>query len=181
MSKCFVVLGMHRSATSLAAKGLCDSGVNMGEDMLGPSGSNRFGHYENRRFVQLNEVILARASGSWDRPPSHDQITAAGAALASRIEQTVKMESAGHELWGFKDPRTTLTIECYWPYLENPHLIICFRNPVQVAASLQKRDGFGLAKGMGLATEYNKRLLDFLQRHYMTGAAIIEAKGENYE
>lgn len=191
MSKCFIILGCHRSATSLAAKGLHDVGVHMGEDLLGKSPSNPYGHYENRRFVDLNDTILQKAGGSWDRPPAHEKILKAGNDLSSRISQAVSMESTGHQLWGFKDPRTTLTIECYWPQLENPHLIVCFRNPVQVAVSLQKRDGFNLAKGMGLATEYNKRLLDFLQRHYLKlsgslhvtqfGSAIVESKGENYE
>lgn len=172
---------MHRSATSLAAKGLHDAGVHMGEDLIGSDSSNPHGHFENRRFVELNNAILGRAAtnGRWDNPPTHEQIIAAGRALSNRIEQLVAMESSGHELWGFKDPRTTLTIECFWPYLENPHLVVCFRNPVEVAVSLQKRDGFPLARGMGLANEYNKRILNFLHTHYLTGSAIVESKGEN--
>lgn len=170
---------MHRSATSLAAKGLHDAGVHMGEDLIGACSSNPKGHFENRRFVELNDAILTRAGGSWHRPPAAEKILKAGKDLAGRIQQTVAMESRGHELWGFKDPRTTLTIECFWEYLQNPHLVVCFRNPVEVAVSLQKRDGFPLAKGMGLANEYNKRMLAFLHTHYLTGSAIVESKGEN--
>jgi len=125
--KTFIVLGMHRSATSLAAKGLHESGVYMGEDLLGKNSSNPYGHFENRRFVQLNDALLDRAGGKWDKPPEHARIIKAGQELSSRIEQTVAMESKGHEFWGWKDPRTTLTIQCYWQYLTNPHLIICFR------------------------------------------------------
>lgn len=175
--KTFIVLGMHRSATSLAAKGLHDAGVHMGEDLLGADVSNPNGHFENRRFVELNDAILCKSRGSWQDPPPEADILAAGRMLAGRIKQTVDMEGAGHELWGWKDPRTTLTIGCYWEYLQNPHLIVCFRNPVEVAVSLQKRDGFALAKGMGLANEYNKRLLNFLHKRYLTGAAIVDAKG----
>lgn len=180
MTKAFIILGMHRSATSLAAKGLHDAGVHMGEDLLGAMPSNDYGHFENRRFVELNDAILDRAGGSWANPPLEEKIINAGRQLSERIKQTIANESAGHELWGWKDPRTTLTIGCYWQHLENPHLVICFRNPVQVAVSLQKRDGFPLAKGMALANEYNKRLMDFLHRHYMTGAAIVESKGEKH-
>ena len=174
--KTFIVLGMHRSATSLAAKGLHESGVYMGEDLLGKNSSNPYGHFENRRFVQLNDALLDRAGGKWDKPPEHARIIKAGQELSSRIEQTVAMESKGHEFWGWKDPRTTLTIQCYWQYLTNPHLIICFRNPVEVAVSLKKRNGFSLAQGVGLATEYNKRILEFLSKNYLTGAAIIDSK-----
>lgn len=176
MMKTFIVLGMHRSATSLAAKGLHESGVWMGEDLIGVTPSNPYGHYENRRFVQLNCDILQKAGGSWDRPPSKEKIISAGKALSDRIKQTIEMESSGHKLWGWKDPRNTLTIDCYWPHLQGAHLIVCFRNPVEVAASLSKRDGFSLAKGLGLANEYNKRLMEFLNRQYLTGAAIVTAK-----
>lgn len=176
--KTFIILGMHRSATSLAAKGLYESGVYMGEDLLGKCASNPYGHYENRRFVQLNDVILDRAGGSWDRPPEHAKIIKASKDLSGRIEQIISMESNGHEFWGWKDPRTALTIECYWQYLTNPHLIVCFRNPVEVAVSLKKRNGFPLVQGIGLATEYNKRILEFLSKTYLTGAAIIDSKKE---
>ena len=176
--KTFVVLGMHRSATSLAAKGLHDSGVFMGEDLIGACPSNIYGHYENRRFVELNNAILLKSGGSWDNPPAEEKILDAGKQLKNRIEQTIAQESANREFWGWKDPRTTLTIKCYWNYLENPHVIACFRNPVQIAQSLQKRDGTPLAQGIRLATEYNRRLFDFLNKHYMTGAAIVDVKKE---
>jgi len=172
--KTFIVLGMHRSATSLAAKGLHDAGVYMGEDLIGKTPSNPYGHYENRRFVEINEIVLSKAGGSWDNPPVPEKIWKAGWDLKDRIQQTLAIEGQSKEFWGWKDPRTTLTIECFWQYLVNPHLIVCFRNPVQVAQSLQKRDGFNLARGMSLANEYNTRLISFLSRHYLAGAAIKE-------
>ena len=170
--KTFVVLGMHRSATSLCAKGLHEAGVHMGTDLLGAIPSNPFGHYENRAFVQLNDVILSAAGGSWDNPPPEKDIVKAGMTLRTRIRETIERESAGQELWGWKDPRTTLTIKCYWDYLVNPHIFACFRHPVSVAKSLAKRDGFSLAEGVRLAAEYNTRLLDFMYNCYLTGGTI---------
>ena len=51
--KTIVVLGMHRSATSLIAKGL-DAVCHMGDDMLEPAKDNPEGFYENKRFLDLN-------------------------------------------------------------------------------------------------------------------------------
>ena len=69
-NKTFIVLGMHRSATSLLARGLHMSDIVMGERLLGKSESNKYGHWEDVDFVELNESILHSAGGTWDNPPS---------------------------------------------------------------------------------------------------------------
>ena len=165
--KTFIVLGMHRSATSLCAKGLYESGVHMGEVLLRECESNIYGHFENTVFVGLNQAILKEAGGSWDNPPPEQGIIEAGEKLKDRIKDTIKQQGEGKELWGWKDPRTTLTIRCYFNYLINPHIFACFRSPIEVAKSLTARDGFSLAQGVRLANEYNTRLLDFMYNHYL--------------
>lgn len=159
--KTFVVLGMHRSATSLVTKGL--SGIiNIGSVIMPAGRGNPWGHFENMRFVEMNDAILSAAGGSWDNPPQEEAILSLKNEFADRIQRLVKQESEGHELWGWKDPRTTLTIKLYLPYLINPHFIACFREPHEVALSLNKRDGFPIENGIRLAKEYNDRLLKFL-------------------
>ena len=64
--------------------------------------------------------------------------------------------------YGWKDPRTTLTIRLYLPYLENPHFISCFREPDEVAKSLVAVGGFTLESAKKLTKIYNQRLLKFL-------------------
>lgn len=159
MNKTFIVLGMHRSATSLVAGGLKKMDINMGKKLLGADKSNPFGHFEDRVFMKLNTKILEQAGGSWDNPPSETNIIEAGKELSGEIRELTNKQG----LWGWKDPRTTLTIKCYLPYLENPHFICCFRKPLEVAKSLQKREGWSIDKGIELTKEYNKRLLRFLE------------------
>ena len=163
--KTFVVLGMHRSATSLVAGGLKSMGVHMGEDLLGPAKDNPKGFFENRDFVRLNREILQAAGGMWSRPPSHEAIVATKKQFDERIWRLIK--SSDHELWGFKDPRMVLTIDLYLPYIKNPHFITCFRDPMEVARSLNVRNDFSIERGIALANEYNKRLIEFLTRQYM--------------
>ena len=50
----------------------------------------------------------------------------------------------------------------YLPYLENPHFICCFREPMEVAKSLKRRNDMPIKKGLKLAKVYNSRLLKFI-------------------
>lgn len=161
--KTFVVLGMHRSATSLVAKSL-HSEISMGDKLLPPTSDNPLGYFEDEEFMQLNIKILRRAGGDWRNPPSEDKILQVADLFESRIRAIVEERNSRGINWGWKDPRTTLTIRLYLPYLVNPHFVSCFRDPQEVAASLVRRDShfFTQEKALALANEYNQRLLKFL-------------------
>ena len=161
-TKTFIVLGMHRSATSLVAGGLHNFGVDMGKKLLGGPDSN-YNELEDMDFLRLNWKILKEAGGSWDNPPSEKKILALKEKFAPEIKKLVENKSG---LWGWKDPRTTLTIKLYLPYLKNPHFICCFRDPLEVAKSLYKRQKMPIEKGLKLAGIYNQRLLKFLRELY---------------
>jgi len=79
----------------------------------------------------------------------------------------MKKKNAPGKNWGWKDPRTTLTIEAYLPYLIKPHFYACFRDPKDVAKSLEIRNNFPISKGIELAKIYNKRLFEFLKNQYL--------------
>lgn len=161
--KTFVVLGMHRSATSLVAKGM-SSVVHLGDahNMLEPAKDNPEGFFENKRFLELNQEILFKAGGNWLEPPSEEKILEQKSWAESKIAQLIKEEATGHLLWGWKEPRTTLTIRLYHHILPQPHYIACFRNRDEVARSLSVRGGMSIQKGLRCADIYNARLLQFL-------------------
>ena len=154
--KTFVVLGMHRSATSLVSQGLDVAGVDMGR-------VTHF-HHEDMAFPRLNERILQAAGGSWHDPPEHEAIM----AQEDRFRQDIKnllgrrYQCRRSHLIGWKDPRTTLTIELYAPYLVRPHYVSIIRDSNDIAKSLQARNGFSLEKGRHLALLYHARLIRFL-------------------
>lgn len=166
--KTFVILGMHRSATSLVAKGM-DNVIHLGdeEDMLPPAPDNPQGFYENKKFIELNDEILFAAGGNWLEPPAHEKILEVESRFEKPIKTLLREESYASDIWGWKDPRTTLTIELYHKHLENPHYIACFRDPIQVAESLNKRNGYSLQKGLTCALEYNYRLIRFLSEKHL--------------
>jgi len=120
-----VVIGMHRSGTSLVAELLADLGVNMGA-----SG----GLWEDRRFVALNRRILAQAGGDWAHPPEHGAIVDAGCDYIDEI-RTLAQTAAG----GWKDPRNSLTLSCYVPFVPDLRLVAVRRRRVDVVVSLMRR------------------------------------------
>jgi len=181
--KTIVVLGMHRSATSLVAKALSNE-IYWGkpDQLIGPGPGNPLGHFEHADFMNLNAAILSKAQffgeGSID-PNARDYLTPRREAiLAFRDEFAPKMKAlvkrmteeateAGYALWGWKDPRNSLTAELWHPYLENPHYIVCFRESDKVAASLYQRDrtnGRSERQCRRLCDEYNERIFDFMMR-----------------
>lgn len=156
--KTFIILGMHRSATSLVAGGISNT-VDMGSNS---------GHYENQEIKKINQSILKLFNGKWDNPPPellHCLVRFQESGIIDRMKKALsKYEQPRwiEPLIGWKDPRTTLTIRLWLPYLENPHFICCYREPLEVAKSLQKRNGFTIEKGLKLAKIYNDRIKSFM-------------------
>lgn len=159
----FIVLGTHRSATSQIAKALHKSGVYMGQDLLKPDQWNPEGYYESIQFIRLNDEILRLAGGTWFNPPSRLDINKVINLVADKIKSLLMHQSVGRKSWGWKDPRTVLTIDAYMPFLEDPFFIICMRDPKKVALSLNKIHGFSLEYGIKLAEIYNNRIIEFME------------------
>src|SRR5207237_264153 len=62
--------------------------------------------------------------------------------------------------WGWKDPRTSLTIPLWLELVPDLRVVVCLRNPLDVALSLRKRGMFSYSSSLLLWLEYNERLLD---------------------
>lgn len=169
------VLGMSRAGTSLTARLLGLAGVYLGseEELLGKelhqlaaegeevlvkaTGSNPAGHWEHYRLMRLNERILRRLGGSWRDPPQLPPGWEVSEDLASeRLEARVLLAEsfADHALWAWKDPRNSLTLPFWRQLLPRMRHVICVRNPVDVAASLQRRDGIPPEWGVDLWLTY---------------------------
>ena len=161
------IAGMHRSGTSMVTKILHDAGFYLGQesDLVPPDPPRPEAHWENKRFVRINREILARLGGAWDCPPplpidwttgDLDSYRAAAEALLA--------DFAGREPWAWKDPRNCLTLPFWQAILGTVPVVIVVRNPLEVAQSLRRRNGFSLALGLTLWQAYNQRLCDAVAR-----------------
>ena len=157
-----VVMGMHRSGTSMLTRMLNICGMYLGEekDMMKSGGDNPEGFWENLIPVSINDRILSRFGGSWKTVPHIPNGWIFGRDFSFIIKDIRNFIDSlgGNEWWGFKDPRMSLTFSL-WNFIYPFHKIICLRNPYDVAKSLNKRDKFSLEKGIDLWFEYNKNIV----------------------
>ncbi|CAI9403294.1 sulfotransferase [Nocardioides sp. T2.26MG-1] len=159
-----VVLGMHRSGTSLTAHILGDLGWYLGrpEELLGPREDNPDGFFERADVQVLNDRILSQVGASWDGPPGPDELLGLGDEVDEHVAALIASmgKDAGASPFALKDPRLCVL----WPLWErqlppSARLVLTFRHPAEVAASLQRRDGMPLVTGLALWEEYVRRAL----------------------
>ena len=171
MTRQFVVLGMHRSGTSLTASILDALGVNMGDKMLGAMVGNKYGHFESVEFLELNMEILEAAGGDWHHPPEKEEILDVEPMFHDRIRLLVSKYNQDNDKWGWKDPRTCLTIPLFHKHLSDPTYIVTRRDPDAIAYSLFRRHEpvyefqpthWYVDHWATLAHEYNVRIAKFL-------------------
>lgn len=136
------VLGVGRSGTSLGARALNVLGVDLGPEdtMLPPSEVNPKGFWEQREVIELNGEILAALGGDWwcppPRPPGWERADSMD-VFRARIADLVERYFGRSSRWGFKDPRTTLTLPLWRSVVGEFDHVICLRNPLEVMASAE--------------------------------------------
>ena len=153
-----VVLGMHRSGTSAVSRILNLLGADIGpETDLLTEYDNPAGHWESKSLVACNDRILASYGRSWDFPPW----LAPGweySARASRLlpEMTETFKAVYHSgPWVWKDPRTCLTFPLWRRVLgTEAKVVLVFRDPGSVVASVKRRDGIPSLYAVGLWHHY---------------------------
>jgi len=136
-----VVLGVHRSGTSMLSLILQKLGVRMGARQLKGNESGEYG--EDLDFLDLNKRILAAAGGSWDVPPARKAILDTAGEFREEIAALVWERNGEFPIWGWKDPRTMLTAPLFHPHLEDPYYVCIFRPAKEIVASLRRRNGDG--------------------------------------
>ena len=162
------ILGMHRSGTSLLTRLLNLLGVELGspEDFTTePFADNPKGYWEHYPIAAISDAILKRYGGSWDEPPLLPPAWETGAAiddLRHRAQQLIQ-EFAEVQLWGWKDPRTCLTLPFWQQLLPNLRYVICLRNPVDVARSIEQRDSLSAEKSSNLWFTYVSSALNYTE------------------
>jgi hypothetical protein len=162
-SRPVAIAGMHRSGTSMVAKLLQQAGLNLGDeaDLMPPATENPEGFYEHLQFVRLNDEVLNVAGAGWDCPPAagfnwDDSALDTFRARARRLAVPL----AERAPWGWKDPRTSLTLPFWRSALGPLRIVAVVRNPLEVVTSLHRRNAFSTALGLTLWQIYAERILN---------------------
>ena len=156
-----VILGMHRSGTSCVSRTLNLMGATIrlrdAPELVAPDGEI---HWEPSSLIWINDEILARSQGTWDRPPERVQPTTRDYLRCRRF----LWDYSGEQTAIFKDPRLCLTYPVWREVLPEHSVVVSIRHPMNVARSLQRRDGMEIDRGLALWTTYNQRILEVIGR-----------------
>ena len=157
------VTGMHRSGTSLIGQLLHNCGPYLGSYRLlaNPAPDNLDGYWEHPEVRQINDDILAHFGGGWDMAPAMPEGWEKLAELEP-LRQRARLliqQFDTQTFWGWKDPRTALTMPFWRQLVPGLKVVVCVRNPLEVAHSLSQRGMSSLAFGLRLWQTYYERLL----------------------
>ena len=161
------ILGMHRSGTSALAGALRQAGVYFGKVYDSSIAHNKTGLQEPLSVLHMQEDLLVKNGGSWNTPPDIIEWL----PLHKAVRDLFIESREPFKIWGFKDPRTLLTLEGWLEVLPELRCVGIFRHPLEVAASIKARNGFPRERGFEIWQAYNMRLLAHQIQH---GFPIIE-------
>ena len=138
-SKTLIVVGMHRSGTSLITNWLYRCGLQVGECLVAANPGNKEGHFEDVEFLRLHEEILAS-----------NNLPSAGLVYGKKIDvsiyqleklkSVIKIKNQRYKQWGWKEPRTCLFLDLYRELLPHSKYLVIMRDYPSVVNSLLKRD-----------------------------------------
>ena len=174
----FIVIGMHRSGTTMVAEAMNNSGICMG--VMRDHNSEAF------HFLSLNQQMLWAAGADWIEPKipgkENDLTLPAYSIYAEHIKSEsanpLKLKLLHNNPWGWKDPRNTFTIKYWLQVFPKAKVLHVLRDGRAVAMSLKNRNN---VKG----EVYDERLNDLefnfkLWEKYISEGLKWQSLGKNY-
>lgn len=173
--RCVLVLGSHRSGTSVVTRAISAVGVYLGNDLIVSGADNQKGFFEDR-FSYHNEKFLNSIGCRWNTlllPEISDTRCITG--YQQDIHANLFSRFNGNALWGLKDPR----ISRLWPYWMpafseadiEPIFVLANRHPFSVASSLAKRNRMSETHALALWAVHQ---LDALAALLQYGGLVID-------
>jgi hypothetical protein len=160
-SRLVLVLGMHRSGTSVTAAGLTCLGVSLGDRLVGTGPDNPAGFWENGDVLDIDAGVLAALGIDWQvtTPISREALRSSDLwpfGTAARLELTDQLSR--FPLLGVKDPRLCRLLPFWRPIFQRigceVGAVFAVRDPASVAQSLLTRDRIPIADGRALWLRY---------------------------
>jgi hypothetical protein len=153
-----ILLGMHRSGTSLIARLLDELGLFQGHELQED--------HESTHFLDINETLLRRVGATWDNPAPMRAFLENTEAVDLTV-RCLRQDVSGRQIagflgkklfgkyrglarferpWGWKDPRTVFSLSLWLKLFPNAKVVYIVRNGVDVASSLRVREIRELAR-----------------------------------
>lgn len=182
-----VVLGMHRSGTSVLTHCIHLLGANIASQVIAPQAAvNRDGFFEDAKLVALNEQLLSMLGSCWYDFRDLVIDDANADALQSWRNEALahlRTEYVGNSLTVIKDPRMSRLMALWAPIFEDANLgvelVHILRQPEKVAVSLQRRNGMPPAYGLLLWCAHILDILKSTESNNLKATVLYDALVEN--
>ena len=156
------VLGMHRSGTSAVSGCLNILGIRLGSKLLrGRAKDNLRGFWEHSKLIEIHNDLLWELGRTWDDVRALPEAwwqTPVAIPYQKKILRVLKNDFSPSSTWGVKDPRMCLLLPLWLNLIQQldraPRFILMVRHPLEIAESLQKRNGFSHEKSLWLYLQH---------------------------
>jgi len=184
-----VVLGMHRSGTSMLSGLLVKGfGYETGGPLIGASFDNEKGFYERIDVVLQNDEFMSAQNIGWsynvidydsEKAMHHKDQGKITFNEGKKALKFLNHPNIRHTPYLQKDPRMCICLPTWLELLdEKPAVLFTYRHPLEVALSLKHREeNFTLEHGLRLWIIYNMRALQNsvdLCRVFTTNEAVFK-------
>jgi hypothetical protein len=181
MPRQIVVLGMHRSGTSALAGALSRMGLFVGEPdaLTATSWENPEGFFERLDARKICDALLHGSDADWWKVSGFDPDEADFQTVVRQrpaIRDMVRRLDESGRSWALKEPRLCLLMPIFRSMLHRPFAIITVRNPMEVARSLRRRNGFPIRVGLALWEAYTLGALRYgreIDHHILTYERLL--------
>lgn len=145
-ARCLLVLGTHRSGTSITTALVQALGFELGGPLLHVGDENPLGHFEHVEVLNTQDGYLAELGVEWFQPVDPWQL--AGEARRRRwLDEMTDLYAritGGADQFAIKDPRLVRFLPMWWAVFRRlrvqPTALITLRDPQATATSLQRRN-----------------------------------------
>lgn len=172
MKKCILVLGMHRSGTSLFTGLLNDNGIPVGKQLLEPLEENPRGFFELKDIYYLNEELLKSLNTAWDNVKEIDVFALEKHLLDSfkeKLKIILNANFADEDFFVLKDPRISILFDFYFSVFKNLEIevvpILVRRDIWEIVKSINKRNSLSLIYSYALTKFYLNSTIKYLNKY----------------
>lgn len=153
-----IVSGMHRSGTSAITRVLNICGLTLPNSLLVPvAGENDTGYWESQSVMELHDEIFNLFGYTWSSLgsiPASWFSSKQAELYRERLIGILKAQFEEFNIGLIKDPRICKLVPLWESVLAEmgvqSHYIICLRNPLEIAKSLENRNRFELQYALSL-------------------------------
>lgn len=158
LQSCVIVCGLHRSGTSAVTRLVNLLGADIARDPPPAGPDNSRGYWESTAVLAIHDRLLQSVAAARDhsfdptRLPTDWLATNAAREAKRQLTNVIQREFTGSRSFVVKDPRMWRLLPLWLELLQDlgisPIVVIPFRNPLEVAASLAQRDRLSQSKAL---------------------------------